>query len=226
MLRAWATAFVLMLSVSAHAAGDDDMQARALLREAQTAYDVGQFELALERYTAAYKLKALPGFLFNMGQCQRQLGRAREAAFLFGRFLDASKSDAPNVSLARELKADMEAKAATQANLDAERAASAEALARAEAAATAAAEAQAKAEAAAKRVSEDAPRNTSLVPSLPPPPPPPLVSTEPVTKKPWFWVVVGGAATAVAAGVVTAVVISNPPKTYPMGTLEDINARQ
>jgi len=187
-----------------------EAKARALFKEGQTAYDVGQFTRALELYTQAYQVKPLPGFLFNIGQCHRQLGQYKEAGFFFGRFIDNSKPEAPNVELARELAMDMSRR---QQQADEARAA----------------EDKRNAEATAKR---DAPLATSLEPQLnpsqlPPPPPPPIDET-PAYKRGWFWgVVIGGA--ALIAGGVTAAVLANQPqvKTYTptSTTLPDIDAR-
>jgi hypothetical protein len=86
----------------------DESRARTLFKDGQTAYDVGEFENALRLFTEAYKVKPLPGFLFNIAQCHRQLGNFKEAAFFFGRFIDNSKPEAANVELARELMTQME----------------------------------------------------------------------------------------------------------------------
>ncbi|MBL8923405.1 MAG: hypothetical protein JNJ54_31420 [Myxococcaceae bacterium] len=195
----------------------DEKAARALFADGQKAYDLGEFDRALTLYSEAYKLKALPGFLFNIAQCHRQLGNYERAAFFFGRFIDNTKPEAANVALATELKADMERRQAEK--LDAEKRAADEARAEAE---KRAAEAKAK----------DAPIAPPLTPGeLPqlPPPPPPAVEPEPVTKQAWFWIVVGGAVVATAAGVTTGVLLSQPrevmyvPRTT---SLPDIDGRR
>lgn len=94
----------------------EELQARALFKDGQKAYDVGEFERALGLYTEAYKVKPLPGFLFNIAQCHRQLTNFKEAAFFFGRFIDNSKPEAANVELARELMADMQRQAEARAS--------------------------------------------------------------------------------------------------------------
>lgn len=175
----------------------DEQAARSLFADGQKAYDLGEFERALTLYSDAYKLKSLPGFLFNIGQCHKQLGNYERAAFFFGRFVDNSKAEAANVALAKELKADMEKRQAEK--LDAERKAADE---------KAAAE-----RAAAEKAKSDAPVAPPLTPvelSTLPPPPPPAVEPEPVTKKAWFWVVIGGAVVATAAGVTAGVLLSQP----------------
>lgn len=196
----------------------DEQAARALFADGQKAYDLGEFDRALTLYSDAYKLKPLPGFLFNIGQCHKQLGNFERAAFFFGRFVDNSKPDAANVALAKELKADMEKRQTEK--VEAERRAADE-----KAAADKAAAEKAKA-------ASDAPVAPPLTPaelSTLPPPPPPVVEPEPVTKKAWFWVVIGGAVVATAAGVTAGVVLSQPQTVMYMPrttSLPDIDGRR
>ncbi|MBL9038620.1 MAG: tetratricopeptide repeat protein [Archangium sp.] len=184
----------------------DEAKARTLFTAGQKAYDVGEFSTALASYTEAYKLKPLPGFLFNIAQCHRQLGNFKEASFFYGRFIDNSKPEAPNVELARELLEDAKRREAEAARKDEE--------------ARKAAEEKAKA---------DAPLATVLVPAdVPPPPMPPLEEPKPVYTKGWFWGVVGGGVAVVAGAVVAGVLLSNrgaPAVTYPTATLMDIDGR-
>lgn len=191
----------------------DEQRARVLFADGQKAYDVGEFERALTLYSEAYKLKTLPGFLFNIAQCHRQLGNFERASFFFGRFIDNSKPAAANVELARELMTDMERRQAEKA--DAEKKA---------------ADDKARAEADAK-VKSDAPLAPPLTPvevvSLPPPPP--AVEPEPVTKKAWFWVVIGGAVVAAAGGITAGVLLSQPREVMyvpRMTSLPDIDGRR
>lgn len=194
----------------------DEQRARALFSDGQKAYDVGEFDRALTLYSDAYKLKPLPGFLFNIAQCHRQLGNFERAVFFFGRFIDNSAPAASNVELARELMADMERRQAEKA--EAERKAAEAKL-----------EAERRSEEKAKT---DAPVAAPLTPvelSTLPPPPPPEVEPEPVTKKAWFWVVVTGGAMAVAGGVIAGVVLSQPREvmyTPRMTSLPDIDGRR
>ncbi|MCU0696570.1 MAG: tetratricopeptide repeat protein [Myxococcaceae bacterium] len=192
-----------------------EQQARGLFGEAQTAYDVGEFERALTLYSDAYKLKALPGFLFNIAQCHRQLGNYERAAFFYGRFIDNSSTTAPNVALARELLSDVSRRQAEK-----------------EAAEKKAADRKAADEEAARRAA-DAPVAPPLTPaelSTLPPPPPPVVEPEPVTKKAWFWVVVGVGVAAVATGVTVGAVAASQPREVMyvprMTSLPDIDGRR
>jgi len=194
----------------------DEQKARVLFADGQKAYDVGEFERALTLYSEAYKLKTLPGFLFNIAQCHRQLGNFERASFFFGRFIDNSKPVAPNIELARELMTDMERRQAEKTG--AEKKAADE-------------KARAEAEARAKADAPIAPLLTpvDLVSLPPPPPPPPLVEPEPVTKKPWFWVVIGGAVVAAAGGITAGVLLSQPREMMyvpRMTSLPDIDGRR
>lgn len=187
----------------------EEVKARALFKEAQTAYDLGEFGKALGLYSDAYKLKALPGFLFNIAQCHRQLGNFKDAQFFYGRYIDNSSAKEPNVERARELLEDMKQKQA-----DAEKKAAGDEKA---------------AEARQAELKHDAPLAASLTPADAPPPPPPLllaVEDPPVYKKGWFWAVVGGGVAVVAAGTVTAIVLTRPqtggPPVRPATTLADI----
>ena len=179
----------------------DEQKARVLFADGQKAYDVGEFERALTLYSDAYKLKSLPGFLFNIAQCHRQLGNFERASFFFGRFIDNSKPAAPNIELARELMTDMGRRQAEKA------------------------EAQAK----AKSDAPVAPPLTPVEAVSLPPPPPPAVEPEPVTKKAWFWVVIGGAVVAAAGGITAGVLLSQPKEVMympRMTSLPDIDGRR
>jgi tetratricopeptide (TPR) repeat protein len=191
----------------------DEQKARVLFAEGQKAYDVGEFERALTLYSDAYKLKTLPGFLFNIAQCHRQLGNFERASFFFGRFIDNSKPEAPNVELARELSSDMERRQREKNETDTREAAE---------------KARAEAEAKAKADAPIAPQLTPVeVVSLPPAPP--VVEPEPVTAKAWFWVVIGGAVVAVAGGITAGVLLSQPREVMyvpRMTSLPDIDGRR
>jgi tetratricopeptide (TPR) repeat protein len=178
----------------------DEAKARGLFGEAQKAYDLGQFSAALDQYSEAYKLRPLPGFLFNIAQCHRQLGNFKEASFFYGRFIDKSNPDAANVALAKELLDDSKKKEAEKV---------AEAARKDK-------DDEARQAALAQKAKADAPVVTSLVPAEVPPSAPPLVVEEeaPVYKKGWFWGVVGTvAAGAIAGGIYAGIKASQPVKT-------------
>jgi tetratricopeptide (TPR) repeat protein len=85
----------LLATSRAAAAPDATAKARAMFKQAEVHFSVGEFGKALELYKEAYKAKPLPGFLFNMGQCHRHLGEYKRALFLYQQYLDRVP-DAPN----------------------------------------------------------------------------------------------------------------------------------
>ncbi len=61
--------------------------AREHFRNAERAFNLGKFEEALAAYEAAYEALPLPAFLFNVGQCHRNLGQHERAVFFYQRYL-------------------------------------------------------------------------------------------------------------------------------------------
>jgi tetratricopeptide (TPR) repeat protein len=96
-------------------------QARVKFSEGNEAYARGEFRKALSAFDAAYNLAPLPGFLFNVAQCHRQLGAFERAAFFYRRYLALSEKEPTNAGLVKELIAEMEAKAREEASLRVER---------------------------------------------------------------------------------------------------------
>ncbi len=86
-----------------------ESQARARFSEGNIAYDLAEFQKALDAYSEAYRLMPLPGFLFNIAQCHRQLGRPERAGFFYRRYLTLSREDPPNAALVKDLIAEMDA---------------------------------------------------------------------------------------------------------------------
>jgi tetratricopeptide (TPR) repeat protein len=71
----------------ARAEGDPKAAARAHFKRAEAAFNLGKFEEALAAYQAAYETKPLPGFLFNIAQCHRNLNDYDQAIFSFKKYL-------------------------------------------------------------------------------------------------------------------------------------------
>ncbi len=92
---------------------DAERAARAHFRRGETHFAMGRFAAALKEYEAAYELKPLPGFLFNIGQCHRNLGHLEEAVFSFKRYLRL-KPDAANRAAVEELVTELERQIAAQ----------------------------------------------------------------------------------------------------------------
>ncbi len=199
------------LAARADSAGE--AKARVLYKSGMKAYDLGDFTGALALYSDAYKLAPLPGFLFNIAQCHRQLSNFEQAAFFYGRFVDNSKPKAMNVDLATQLLEEMKTRQAEKVAAEQKKA-----------------EDDARAAEEARRAEElkkadDAPKVTSLVPNpieLPPPPPPPVAEETPAYKKWWFWTLIGVGVAAIATGATLGAIASAPqlsPTTQdPIGT--------
>lgn len=68
---------------------------RAAFEEANADYNLGHFEAALAAFERGYRVKSDPAFLFNIGQCQRQLDRPRDAGRSYRAYLRESPSVSP-----------------------------------------------------------------------------------------------------------------------------------
>jgi tetratricopeptide (TPR) repeat protein len=106
--RLLALALALGLATSPARGDSIASRARLLFDRAETHFSLGEFKQALELYREAYRLKPLAGFLFNIGQCHRKLGRCDQAVFFFKQFLDKLPR-APNRALVEDLVRECEA---------------------------------------------------------------------------------------------------------------------
>jgi tetratricopeptide (TPR) repeat protein len=66
---------------------EETAKAKELFQRAEGRYGAGEYQEALELYQQAYKRKPLAGFLFNLGQCERKLGRCDKALVHFREFI-------------------------------------------------------------------------------------------------------------------------------------------
>lgn len=110
-----------VLVVPAPARADDVEEARRRFSLGEEQYARGSYEEAYASYEAAYRAAPLPDFLFNMGQCQRKLGHAREALDLYRRFLDASPPEDRRViveGIVRDMSVTLPEETAQPANVD------------------------------------------------------------------------------------------------------------
>jgi len=87
-------------------------KARTLFSHAEALYTLERWSEALAEYERAFEIKPLPGFLFNIAQCHRQLGNYAKAAYFYGAYLDKNPK-APNRETALALQAEMRARAET-----------------------------------------------------------------------------------------------------------------
>ncbi len=182
-------------------------QARARFQAAQKAYDVGQFQEALDGFSKAYELKPLPGFLFNIAQCHRQMGNLEQALFYLKRYLDLAPRG-PAAADARQLVRQTEEALAAAERRRAEEAEASRhrELKLLEAAREAAAHAEA--EAAEKRLLELDAASRLEVGRQP---------AEPLYRHWWFWAGVG---VIVAGAASTAWWLNSPsPNPVTLGTV-------
>ncbi len=87
-----------------------ETQARQLFRQAEVHFGLREFDRALELYSEAYRLKPLPGFLFNIAQCHRFSERHEDAAFSYRMYLQRAP-EAGNRAEVEDLVRQMEAAA-------------------------------------------------------------------------------------------------------------------
>jgi tetratricopeptide (TPR) repeat protein len=97
-------------AVAAELTEEAQAQAREKFNDGNAAYEQGNFRQALEAFEAAYQLAPLPGFLFNVAQCHRQLGNYARAASSYRRFLELSEKEPANAAMVNDLIAEMDAK--------------------------------------------------------------------------------------------------------------------
>lgn len=185
-----------------------EAQAKRIAMEGKKAFDTGDFVTAIARYEDAYKLKAAPGLLFNLGQCHRKTGNRDASLSYFKRYLETNPPAAQATAteqVVAEVKAQLDAEREKERAAE-ERRRTEEAARQDELRVIAA---RAEADAAAKKLQLELTRR-----ELPPPPPP-------ITSRWWFW---AGIAGVVIAGAATATVVATAPKPT-MTTFPDINAR-
>jgi hypothetical protein len=89
------------------AASGNDRPGRVRFEMAETKFNLGRFEEAAVDYQAAYEAEPLPAFLFNIGQCHRNLGNYERAQFYFRRYLGLDPRS-PNRADAEHLIAEMD----------------------------------------------------------------------------------------------------------------------
>lgn len=79
-------ALVLVLLPAAVSAAPLD-EAKGHFAAGKTAFERGQYETALAEFLKAYELAPAPSLLYNMGKTYEELGRYREAASAFEKYL-------------------------------------------------------------------------------------------------------------------------------------------
>jgi len=93
----------------AHADDPAMRSARRHYDRGEKLFALGKFADALDEYQRAFDAKPVPEFLFNIGQCHRNLGDYEAAIFSFKKYLKLEPA-APNRDKVEKLIDDLEAK--------------------------------------------------------------------------------------------------------------------
>ena len=100
LLRCFVLLSLCFTVVAPSIARADDVPTRAAKRyfdRGEKLFALGKFDEALNEYQEAFDAKAIPDFLFNIGQCYRNLGDYDQAIFSFKKYLklqpDAADKD-------------------------------------------------------------------------------------------------------------------------------------
>jgi tetratricopeptide (TPR) repeat protein len=98
---------IAMPSRSAFADDPATRSARRHFERGEKLFALGKFDEALEEYQTAFDDKPLPGFLYNIGQCYRNLGDLDQAIFSFKKYLKLDP-EADNKEAVQRLIEDLE----------------------------------------------------------------------------------------------------------------------
>jgi tetratricopeptide (TPR) repeat protein len=91
----WALAVLVLASAGPAWAEDPKQEAKARYTTGQSHYNLNEFQEALQDFKEAYRLFPDPVFLFNVAQCERQLGNLDEGIKFYRSYL-RNKPKAPN----------------------------------------------------------------------------------------------------------------------------------
>lgn len=194
---------VMMMSVSGLAAPKKAVEdpakeaAKAAFTAGNRHYQLSEYTQALEKFKDAFRIFPEPSILYNIGQCQRQLGQKEDAVRSYKSFL----RNAGETPMREEVQSTI-AKLEMEIAEDRAKAAEAEAQRiKLEAAERAAKDAQASVNVQAPASSE--PR------------------AKPIYKRAWFWGVVVGAVVVVGVGVGLGVGLAPAKIQYPTTNAPD-----
>lgn len=185
---------------------DATSRAKAYFKAAETNFSLGRFEEALEGYSKAYQLKPLPALLFNIGQCEFELGNHERAIFFYEQYLRDPEAKMRTLASRRleEAKAAQAAAEQKRVQDDTQETERQQLAMRVQ---------EQTRLAAAKQAELDAQR---LQFQAPPPP-------TPIYEKWWFWAAAGG---VVAVAVTATILATHGTKTVlPQGDLSTIDVR-
>ncbi len=83
----------LAIVLSASPVFADEASARKRFSDGERAYNLGEFDKAVELFKQAYSEWPEPAFLFNVAQTYRQAGDCKQALFFYKRFLALKQND-------------------------------------------------------------------------------------------------------------------------------------
>ena len=102
--------FLTVLAARVAAADDPDLRtAKRHFERGEKLYALTKFSEALDEYQKAFDAKPIPDFLFNIGQCYRNLGDYDSAIFSYRKYLKLAP-DAPNRDKVEQLISDLQEK--------------------------------------------------------------------------------------------------------------------
>jgi tetratricopeptide (TPR) repeat protein len=108
LIRLAVTLAVTLLFVASAHSDPAERTAKRHFDRGQKLFALGKFDEALDEYQQAYDAKPIPDFLFNIGQCHRNLNNFDAAIFSFKKYLKLAP-DAENRDQVEEYIADLEA---------------------------------------------------------------------------------------------------------------------
>lgn len=182
---------ILIAAPTARADDDDAAKARSLYEKGMAHFQLREYDAAIEKWEAGFRLKPVPEFIYNIAQAYRLSKRPEKAVQFYRTYLRLAPS-APN-------RAEVDDHIAALTRLIDEQQKSA--TAPPEDAVPPGGRPATPAPAPAATLSP-APAATAAQLTATPPP-----RREPITKKKWFWPVVAGGAAVVVAAVVVGVVL-------------------
>ena len=109
IIRLFAILALVLAAATAHA---EDLSMKAAKRHfdrGEKLFALGKFDDALDEYQKAFDAKPMPDFLFNIGQCYRNLGDYQQAIFSFKKYLKL-EPDAPDKEKVEKLIDELEEK--------------------------------------------------------------------------------------------------------------------
>ena len=207
---------LVAVAVASPAHAGDKRAASAHFQKGRVLFDESNWSAALEEFSAGYDAFPLPGFLVNIGQCQRKLDRLDDASASFQRFLDSDVADP-------KLRAEVQ-EALSEISTERDRRLAAEVEARRQ-----------RDEAERRHPLEEPPLRLADAPAslhpavaaaMPGHEPVATVEARPQKSRKWVWAVVSVLAVGAAASAVAVAVIETQPAPAKAGSLGLLDGRR